>query len=107
MSTPIANLCAVRGTDYLEVITLATNEGTPVSTNSAQGLFVIREYQRGPIIKELNNASGISFGASTMEVRLTEAELDLILFNTLWYDCFIQLQGDVKRKIARGTFEIE
>jgi len=42
-----------------------------------------------------------------MEVRLTEAELDLILFNTLWYDCFIQLQGDVKRKIARGTFEIE
>ena len=34
-------------------------------------------------------------------------QADLILFNTLWYDCFIQLQGDVKRKIARGTFEIE
>jgi hypothetical protein len=76
MSTPIFTLEAVRGTDFSEIITLADNLGAPVSTNNAQALFVLREYERGPVVLQKDNTSGISFGTSNLEIRITEAELD-------------------------------
>lgn len=107
MATPILDLDAVRGTDFSEIFTLANDLGAPVNTTNAQGLFVIREYNRGPVVIELNNTHGISFGTSNVEVRLTEAELELITYNKLWYDFFIQLQGDTKKKISRGNILVE
>ena len=107
MPTPIVELEAIRGTDFAEIITLADNLGAPVSTNNAQALFVLRENQRGTVVLQKDNTSGISFGTSNLEISITESELDLIKFNTLWYDLFIHLQGDVKKKVARGTFVIE
>lgn len=107
MPTPIIELEAIRGTDFSEVITLADNLGTPVSTNNAQALFVLRENQRGTVVLQKDNISGISFGTSNLSILVTESELDTIQFNTLWYDLFIHLQGDVKKKVARGTFVIE
>jgi len=107
MATPISNLEAIRGTDFSEIITLADDSGAPVSTNNATGLFVLRYIQNGPVIKELTNSSGISFGTSNVEIRLTEQELDDLVYNKFWFDFFIHLQNDVKRKIVRGNFTIE
>jgi len=107
MPTPIFTLEAVRGTDFSEIITLADNLGAPVSTNNAQALFVLREYERGPVVLQKDNTSGISFGTSNLEIRITEVELDAIKFNKLHYSLFIHLNADVKKKIARGDFEIE
>lgn len=107
MPTPIFNLEAVRGTDFSEIVTLADDQGAQVSTNNAAALFVLRQYERGPVVLQKDQTSGISFGTSNLEIRITEAELDDIPFNTLHYDLFIDLQSDVKKKIARGMFEIE
>ena len=107
MPTPISDLEAIRGTEFSEIVTLTDDLGAPVSTNNAIGLFVIRENINGTVVKELTNASGISFGNSNVEVSLTEAELDAIPYNNLWFDFFIHLQNDVKRKIVRGNFIIE
>ena len=107
MPTPIIELEAIRGTDFSQIVTLADNMNAPVSTNNAQGLFILRTHERGNILVEKTNLNGISFGTSNMEIRLTESELDAINYNTLHYDLFLQLQGDVKKKIARGTFFLE
>lgn len=107
MPTPIADLEAVRGTDFSEIITIANDVGAPVSTNNAEALFVLREYERGPVVLQKNNTSGISFGASNLEIRLTELELDALEYNTLHYDLFLKLNNDVKKKILRGKLEIE
>lgn len=105
--TPVMDLYAVRGTEFSEVIVLANDLGAPVQTNNAQALCVIRQYQGGPVLIELNNSHGISFGNSNMTLRLTEQELEQIQFRTVWYDLFLHLQNDVKKKIARGKLEIE
>ena len=107
MPTPIIELEAIRGTDFSQIVTLADNHGAPVSTNNAQGLFIIRTHERGPILVQKTNLNGISFGTSNMEIRLTESELDEINYNALHYDLFLHLQGDVKKKIARGPFFLE
>ena len=107
MSTPIIELEAIRGTDFSEIITLADSEGAPVSTNNAKALFVLRTHEKGSVLMEKDNQSGISFGSSNLEIRITEAELDSIPYDTLHYSLFIHLQGDVKKKIARGKFVIE
>ena len=107
MPTPIIELEAIRGTDFSQIVTLADNQNAPVSTNNAQGLFILRTYERGTIVVQKTNLNGISFGTSNMEIRLTESELDAINYNTLHYDLFLQLQGDVKKKIARGPFFLE
>lgn len=107
MPTPIVNLDAVRGTDFSEVITLANDIGAPVSTTNAQALFVLRTHPRGLVILEKDNTDGISFGASNLEIRITEQELESIQYNSLYYDLFLHLSGDVKKKISRGLFEIE
>ena len=107
MPTPIVNLEAIRGTDFSEIITLSNDLGAPVSMTNAQALFVLRTHPRGTVILQKDNISGISFGTSNLEIRITEAELDTIQYNSLYYDLFLHLSGDVKRKIARGDFEIE
>lgn len=107
MATPISNLEAIRGTDFSEIITLADDLGAPVDTNNAVGLFVLRYIQNGTVVKELTNSSGISFGVSNVEIRLTEQELNDLIYNKFWFDFFIHLQNDVKRKIVRGEFIIE
>lgn len=107
MPTPIVDLEAIRGTDFSEVITLADNLGAPVSTTNAQGLFVLRTHEGGPILLQKDNLTGISFGSSNMEVRITETELDTIDYDKLHYSLFLHLANDVKKKIARGTFVIE
>ena len=107
MPTPIVELEAIRGTDFSQIVTLSDNQNAPVSTNNAQGLFSLRTHERGTIVVQKTNSDGISFGTSNMEIRLTESELDAINYNTLHYDLFLQLQGDVKKKIARGPFFLE
>lgn len=107
MPTPIVSLEAIRGTDFSEVITLADDTGAPVNTNNASGLFVLRYLQNGIVVKELTNTNGISFGTSNVEIRLTELELEDLKYNKFWFDFFIHLQNDVKRKIVRGNFTIE
>ena len=107
MPTPIIELEAIRGTDFSQIVTLADNLNAPVSTTNAQGLFILRTHERGTILVQKTNTNGISFGTSNMEIRLTEAELEDINYNILHYDLFLQLQGDVKKKIARGAFFLE
>ena len=47
MPTPIIELEAIRGTDFSQIVTLADNLNAPVSTNNAQGLFILRTHERG------------------------------------------------------------
>jgi hypothetical protein len=107
MPTTEVELYAVRGTDFSEVVILADNNSAPVNTNNAQGLFVLRTHPRGEVILQKSNLSGISFGASNMEIRITESELNAIPYNNLYYDLFLHLENDVKKKIVRGKFTIE
>ena len=107
MPTPIIELEAIRGTDFSQIVTLADTQNVPVSTNNAQGLFILRTHERGTILVQKTNLNGISFGTSNMEIRLTESELDEINYNTLHYDLFLKLNNDVKKKILRGKLEIE
>lgn len=107
MPTQIVELEAIRGTEFSEIVTLADNLGAPISMNNAQALFILRQYERGPIILQKDNTDGISFGTSNLEISLTESELDSISYNKIWYDLFVHISGDVKKKIARGTFVIE
>ena len=101
MPTPIIELEAIRGTDFSQIVTLADNLNAPVSTNNAQGLFILRTHERGTVVVQKTNSNGISFGTSNMEIRLTESELDAIQYNTLHYDLFLHLQGDVKKNLVQ------
>lgn len=107
MPTPTVDLEAIRGTDFSEVIAMTDDIGAPVITTNASALFVLRTHQRGEIILQKDNLSGISFGVSNLEVRITESELETIPYNNLYYDLFVHLQGDIKKKIVRGAFKIE
>ena len=47
MPTPIIELEAIRGTDFSQIVTLADDSNAPVSTNNAQGLFILRTHEKG------------------------------------------------------------
>ena len=55
MPTPIIELEAIRGTDFSQIVTLSDNHGAPVSTNNAQGLFIIRTHESGAILVQKTN----------------------------------------------------
>ena len=101
-----AKLYAIRDCVFSETITLQNDNTTPVNTSGAQGLFVIRSFPGGPVLFEADNTEGVSFGTSNLTVTIQPT-----VFATFpryaHYDLFIQLSGDVKKKILRGQFELE
>lgn len=105
--TPIVHLGAISGLDYKEEISLSDNEGNAVSLVGAVGSFVIREYQRGRVILVLDNVKGVTYEGSSMVVEISELELSLLPFNSMWYECFIQVPGKDKQKLLMGKFLIE
>lgn len=108
MSTPFVELYAVRGTTFLEVIELADANDNPVNTAGASSTFVLKESPKGNLIlQKTNDAGGIVFNGAFLELSITEEELNTIEYDNLYYDLFLQLQGENKQKLIRGKFTLE
>jgi len=107
MPTPNVELYAVRGTDFIEVIAISDENDEPADTTSAQALFILRDKPRGVILMQKDETNGVTFNNSDLVITITESELDLIDYHNLYYDLFLHLNGDVKKKILRGKFTIE